>query len=114
MVQVKFEEHDLWDSGESLKEALAEIYIYFKDNMEGWPPVKDEDVPDYMKVNDETKIEELFAEERIDHVYSEIIWALTVDDTDWYGMEEKEWQSLEARRNKGLEMAGRYLSSLWN
>ena len=114
MVQVKFEKHDLWDSGESLKEALAQVYIHFKDTMLGWPPVRDEDVPDHMKVNDETNFDEFFAKERIEHVYNEIIWALTVDDRDWYDMETEEWQRLEARRNKGLELAGRYLSSLWN
>jgi len=117
-VKVHIDEYDIWSFDGTLAHIILPGLIMLKDKKIGAPFVEDKDVPKRLRSTSDKDFDpkntrgetDKFFFERWDYVMGEMIFAFECILDDNYEYDKVK----EKRKQKGLELFGKYFTSLWN
>lgn len=117
-VKVHIDEYDIVSFDTTLAHIILPGLYTLRDKKNGAPVVDDKDVPEGLRSTSDPDFDpknnsgftDKFFFERWDYVMSEMIFAFEEILSDNYEYDRK----IEKRKQKGLELFGKYFTSLWD
>lgn len=124
-VKVRIDKYDTWSMDHTLAKIIHPMLVQLKNDGDIIGIVKNEDVPEELRLPDEDKAYFSEAEheevllKRWHYIIDEMIWAFKEIASDYksvdYGaMTEKELDAYHERYSKGAVLFGKYYSQLWS
>ena len=117
-VKVHIDEYDVWSFDGTLAHIILPGLIMLRDKKNGAPLVDDKDVPKRLRSTSDPDFDpknnigqtDKFFFDRWEYVMNEMIFAFEHILSDNYEYDEK----IEKRKQRGLELFGKYFTSLWD
>jgi hypothetical protein len=118
-IKVKVHPYDTWNADSTLAHIIVPLLKEFRSNITGVPTaINQEDVPVELRTDlrDQNNIVPLeHSSKQWEWILDEIIWAFeNMDESDWNLNNVDIYNQSSVRRQKGLELFGKYLIHIWN
>lgn len=122
-VKIKIHNYDIWNLDRTLGLIILPALLKLKEDKSGVPNVSNEDVPDYLKTNEEDYD---FYAKKWNYVLDEIIFAFQSQNENWiskytngnieddtFQVDVEEKRKYQERISNGFRLFGKYYESLW-
>lgn len=128
-VKVHIDKWDTWNMDHTLALIILPMLEQLRETKHGSPYVDDEDVPEYLRIENEDQltfefynrgltVDQDIIHKRWEWVLNEMIWAfkehITDDAEDKFWYDQEGWKSWNEKRQNGFRLFGKYYTGLWD